>query len=138
MRLRVTSVDHSPEALHQAVPFDLNLLRMLEGKDRQDYWLGALTQPIELEVKGQIMTASHFVIAARWQGTRIAPLVEHLPINLAVVIDPDQIHEGVVDFEKSEFIAIGMANEVEGGQEPKKLNGILAGHIGAFFGRGTK
>ena len=138
MRLRVTSVDYSPKPLDRAVPFDISLLRELPGPDRSDYWLGKTEKPIALTVDGLQLTASHFIVAARWQGTRIEPHAEHLPINLAVVVDLRQVQEASVDFGKSKFIAIGMASEVEGGSEPKPLTDVLAGNVGAFFGRGTR
>jgi hypothetical protein len=137
MRLRVTSTDYSPEELDRAVPFELRLLRQLPGQDRHDYWLSELNSPIAIAIHGQQRDVTHFIVTARWQRTRIAPKVENLPINLAAVVDMSQLTDSSVSFSKNEFIAIGVASEVDDAGEPKPITSILSGTIGAFFGKGT-
>lgn len=140
MLLSVTSVDYAPQELERAVPFQLQLLHQLPGHDRSDYWLAQVDHPIALTIKDQAVTATHFIVGARWQGTKLEPNVEQVPINLAAVLDPRQLEEAMVDFAKSEFIAIGVASEIGGGNRPEPQSSITAGlgRIGAFFGRGTR
>lgn len=138
MRLAITSVDHAPDEFHAATPIEVNLVRRLPGSDRPDYWLGEVLSPFEYTTDAGTQVARHFVLAARWQGMQIEPNAENLPINIAVVTDDRQLTESLVDFGKSNFIAIGLANEVKGGHSPEPLTKILAGNIGRFFGRGSK
>ncbi|HEX9391162.1 MAG TPA: hypothetical protein VF928_07605 [Usitatibacteraceae bacterium] len=138
MRLTITSVDHAPEKFHAITPIEVRLIRRLPGPDRPDYWLGEVLKPFEYMVDAGTLVARHFILAARWQGTQIEPKVENLPINIAVVTDDSQLTELCVDFAKSNFVAIGLANEVEGGSSPEPLTNIMAGTIGRFFGRGAK
>lgn len=138
MLLVVTSVDHAPEAFHEATPIKIKLVRCLEGPDRPDYWIGEVLTPFEYATDGGPVVARNVILTARWQGMQIEPNAENLPINIAVIIDNRQLNEARVDFAKSSFVAIGLANEVEGGKSPAPLTNIRAGIIGAFFGRGTK
>ena len=110
----------------------------MPGPDRSDYWLGELLVPFEYTVETDLHVAKHLILAARWQGTQIEPNVEHLPINIAAVTDDRQLTETMLDFGKSKFVAIGLANEVEGGHALEPLTNILSGSIGRFFGRGSK
>jgi hypothetical protein len=138
MQLAITSVDHAPEEFHAATPIQVKLLHRLPGPDRPDYWLGKVLVPFAYTTDTGTLVAAHFILAARWQGTQIESNAENLPVNIAVVTDDSQLTESCVNFAKSNFVAIGLANEVEGGNSPEPLTKIMAGTIGRFFGTGSK
>ncbi len=107
----------------------------MPGSDRQDYWIEELESPLFWSDQNREIT--HVVLGARWEGAQIHQNVKNLPINIAYTVNLDQIKETSVEFDKSVFIAIGLANEVEGGYKSEPINRILAGRIGKFFGKGN-
>ena len=118
MRLMVMDVDHSPPELAEQAPFTLQLLRQLPGPDRSDYWLGVLDRPLRWIDGGEERSVTHLLVAARWAGTRIEPLVRNLPVNIAYVTDMTQLDDDRVDFQKSRYVAIGTAEWSEEGSRP--------------------
>jgi hypothetical protein len=128
MKLKVTSVDYEPSELKDQVPFKVKLLRLLpgphrpvHGPHRPDYWLGELLKPLFWMNGNQRVQIDHVVLWARWQDTQIAPFIRYLPIGIAYVIDPTQITDETVNFDKCKYVAIGVAHET------------LAGRIGRLF-----
>lgn len=138
MRLTITSVDYAPPELDGQIPLTVELLRQLPGTDRPDYWLGVLTKPIRWIDNNIEKIVSHIVIAARWQGTQIAPGVENLPIGIAYVTDDSLLKDERFELSKSKYVAIGVAYETSSGKSPTKLTNILAGAIGRGSGVGGK
>jgi hypothetical protein len=138
MQLTVTTVDYAPEELHDQVPFTLELLRQLPGPDRPDYWLGRLETPIRWIDNNIERWITHMVLAARWEGTRIEPRVERLPLGIAYVTDDSLLEDNEVTFEKCRYVAIGISTETEGGRQPRKLTQIISGSIGKAFGTGKR
>ena len=136
MELHVTSVDYAPEELHDQVPLVFELLREIPGSDRPDYWIGRCKKPIQWIDGNKEIT--HVVIAARWEGTRIEPHAENLPIGISYVTDDSVLTDEVLDFDKCSYVAIGISHETAGDPPPKKHEGILAGTIGRFFGKGNQ
>ena len=108
MKLNITSVDYAPEELHNQVPFAVKLVRQLPGPDRSDYWLGAIDGSLRWLDGNVERRITHVILAARWEGTHIAPQVEHLPVGIAYVTDPSQIEDASVSFEKCKYVAIGL------------------------------
>jgi hypothetical protein len=138
MELYVTSVDHAPEELYDQVPFVFELVREIPGKDRPDYWIGKCKIPIRWIHENHEKQIKYVVVAARWEGTRIEPNVEHLPIGISYVIDESVLTDETLDFNKCIYVAIGMSHETAGGPPPKRHQGILSGTIGKFFGKGNQ
>jgi hypothetical protein len=136
MRLTITSVDYAPPELEEQLPLKLELLRQLPGDDRPDYWLGFAAKPIRWIDNNIEKTVTHIVVAARWQGTQIAPGVEDLPIGMAYVTDDSLLRDDHFELSKSRYVAIGLAHETSGGQSPSKRSNILARTIGRAFGMG--
>jgi hypothetical protein len=136
MELTVTSVDYAPPELDQQVPFKIVSLRMLPGPDRSDYWLGELSAPLFWMRDNHRVPIDHVVVCARWQGTQIAPCVQHLPIGIAYVTDPSQVAADRLDFDKCHYIAIGLAHETSGQEAPAGPSPIQAGTIGRAWGKG--
>jgi len=111
MEIVVRSVDYAPAELDDQTPFVVELLRQIPGSDRPDYWLGALQKPlswIDGDIHRQI---DHLIICARWQNTQIQPGISNFPIGIAYVVDSSQIDDAMVDFEKTKYVAIGIAND---------------------------
>jgi hypothetical protein len=138
MKLNITSVDYAPEELYDQVPFAVKLVRQLPGPDRPDYWLGAIDGSLQWLEGNFERRITHVILAARWEGTHITPHVEHLPVGMAYVTDLSQLEDASVSFDKCKYVAIGLADETEGGKKPKPLSEVLAGTIGRAFGMGGK
>src|ERR1700722_4443218 len=136
MELAVTGVDYAPPELDDQVPFKIKLLRMLPGRDRPDYWLGELAKPLFCLKANHRIQIDHVVVCARWQGTQIEPRVQHLPIGIAYVTDPSQIAADTLDFDKCQYVAIGLAHETSGQPAPTDPTPIQAGTIGRAWGMG--
>jgi len=138
MELTVTSVDYAPPELDDQVPFKIKLLCMLPGPDRPDYWIGEMVKPLKWINDNHEKQIKTVIVCARWQGTKIEPLVQNLPINIAYITDPSQLTNSSIDFSKSKFVAIGFAHETKGNANHQKPNKIMCGTIGLAFGIGRK
>jgi len=138
MTLSVTMVDHAPNDLYGQVPFVVDLLRKIPGDDRSDYWLGKVRQPINWLVDNLPREVTHLVIAARWEGTRIEPGVERLPIGIAYITDLSLLTDQHLDLGKCSYVAIGLCTETSGGNEPQPSNKIQGGTIARAFGTGNR
>lgn len=112
--LTITDVDHAPEELHDQMPLVVELLRELPGDDRPDYWLGRLRTPIRWLHEGRERRITHLVLAARWEGTRIEPGVESLPVGIAYVVDESLVDDSRLDFAKCVYVAIGTSHDTGG------------------------
>ena len=110
MRLTISAVDYAPEELHAQTPFEVELLRMLPGPDRPDYWLGSLATPLLWKHDGSNHQITHVVLAARWVGTQIGR-EQQLPVGIAYVTDRTILEDARVDFRKCSYVAIGMAQQ---------------------------
>ncbi|GAB5527407.1 MAG: hypothetical protein Roseis2KO_52790 [Roseivirga sp.] len=136
MKLKVTEVDYAPSELYEQTPFEIILTREIRGSDRPDYWIGQLANEINWTKDNEQVKVSHVVVAARWVGTAIQPNVSNLPIGISYVTDLSVLNDKTLDFGKCEYVAIGIAHELEGGSQIEKKKGILSGRIGKLFGRG--
>jgi hypothetical protein len=136
MKLKVTEVDYAPNELYEQTPFEIVLTREILGPDRPDYWIGQLVNEIDWIKDNEQVKVSHVVVAARWVGTAIQPNVSNLPIGISYVTDLSVLNDKTLDFSKCEYVAIGIAYELEGGSQIEKRKGILSGRIGKLFGRG--
>jgi len=138
MELHVTSVDYAPEELYDQVPLVFDLIREIPGSDRPDYWIGKCKKPIRWIDDNFEKCIEHVIVAARWEGTRIEPDVQNLPIGISYVVDESILTDDTLNFDKCKYVAIGVSHETSGGPPPKELKGILAGTIGRFFGKGNQ
>ena len=114
MRLTVSSVDEAPPELAERVPFAVDLLREIPGPDRTDYWLGALVRPLRRTRRSRDVEVTHLVLATRWTGTRIGPGVRRLPVAIAYVTDESLLEDGRLEFSKTEYVAVGIAEDTIG------------------------
>ncbi|MDA3891569.1 MAG: hypothetical protein PF517_07895 [Salinivirgaceae bacterium] len=136
MELTITEVDYSPEELHEQTPIIVKLLREITGEDRDDYWLGKVIKPIRWINENLETEITHIVVASRWQGTFIEPKVKNLPIGISYVKDLSVLDDEVLDFNKCEYVAIGISHETSDDPQIKKRKKTLSGTIGRFFGTG--
>ena len=136
MRLTITSVDYAPEDLDEQVPLVVDLIREIRGDDRPDYWLGVVRPPVRWLVDDHVREVTHLVVAARWQGTAIAPGAKHLPVGIAYVLDQSLLDDTRLDLAKCKYVAIGIATETGAGNAPEPLTEILGGNIAPGFGMG--
>ena len=138
MQLTIDSVDYAPPDLYDQSPIVAELLREMPGTDRSDYWLAELATPVRWVTENHERKVTHLVLAARWQGTRIVPGVARLPVAIAYVTDQSLLHDRRLQFRKCTYVAIGLAHDTTDGRGIARSQDILAGHIGTFFGTGTK
>jgi len=135
MQLAISSVDYAPEDLYGQVPIVAQLIRELPGDDRPDYWLACVARPIRWIADNIERSITHLVLAARWQGTRIEPGVEHLPVGIAYVTDATLLDDSRLDLKKCAYVAIGVASDTSS-RSLRPLTSTLAGNIGRAFGTG--
>ena len=112
MQLTITYLDDSPK-LKADLPLVIDLIRMLPGPDRPDYWLAKLHQPVCWSVGGQRREVTHLVVATRFVGARIRPGVGRVLINIACVIDPSLLDDASLEFAKAIPIDFGEAQVVD-------------------------
>jgi len=136
MQFTITSVDYSPPELDEQLPIIIELIREIPGDDRPDYWLASLARPIRWNSDNVDRSVTHLVLAARWQGTRIEPGVENLPIGLAYVNDDTLLDDSRLDFNKCKYVAIGIASDTSDGRSVPPITSTLAGRIARSFGTG--
>jgi hypothetical protein len=136
MQLTITSVDYSPPELDEQLPIIIELIREIPGDDRPDYWLASLARQIRWISDNVDRSVTHLVLAARWQGTRIEPGVENLPIGLAYVSDDTLLDDSRLDFNKCKYVAIGIASDTSDGRSVPPITSTLAGRIARSFGTG--
>lgn len=132
MKLTITSVDYAPEELHGQVPIELELVKIMPGPDRPDYWLGKTEIPIRWLDNNIEKHISHVIVSARWAGTQIDSNFKNLPIGIAYVTDVSLLEDEKVNFNKIKYIAIGMSSVGDGTLE--KLEHIISGNIAPSFG----
>ena len=120
MELHVTSVDYAPEELYDQVPLVFELLREIPGRDRPDYWVGKCKTPIRWLHENHERQIHYVIVAARWEGTRIEPHAENLPIGIAYVLDETLLTDETLNFDKCVYVAIGFSHETAGGPPPKR------------------
>ncbi len=134
MKLTITSVDYAPAELHEQMPLEIDLLRMLPGPDRPDYWLGKASKPVRWLDRNIERQVTHLVVAARWAGTRIGSDFKDLPVGIAYVTDASMLGDDATDFRKSKYIAIGQASVGDFVPPPRET--VISGTNLPAFGLG--
>jgi hypothetical protein len=110
MRFSITSVDYAPDELYHEVPIRGRVLRQIPGRDRPDYFLAKLDRPLRWKREGDDRLVTHIILAARWAGGVLTPTMRHMPVGIAYVVDRSLLSDAKLDFEKSQYIAIGVAD----------------------------
>jgi len=136
MQLRITSVGYAPSELDEQLPIEIELIRMLPGVDRPDYWLASVKKPVRWLSNNLVREIRYLVVAARWQGTSIGPGVEHLPIGIAYVTDESLLEDARFELKKAYYAAIGVASDTMGGVQTKPSTATKGGTIAPGFGDG--
>lgn len=114
MEITIADVDHAPDDLYDQTPIIIELLKEIPGSDRPDYWLGIAKTPIRWRHGKTDQEITHVIVVARWEGTRIEPGIEDMPIGLAYVLDQSLLDNDTLDFGKIRYVAIGTATETSG------------------------
>lgn len=137
MRFTVTGID-GPKQLAELAPLATVPIRQIPGPDRPDYWIAALESPITIVIDNFDRRITHFILAARWNGTTIASGVTHLPVGIAYATNPSLLDDSTVDFGKCKYVAIGMGSDTSDGQPADPLRNPMVGTIGRVFGLGKR
>lgn len=136
MELTISSVDYAPEDLYDQTPFSVKVLRELPGEDRPDYWLCELRKPLNWSKDGQNRKATHIVLAARWQGTKIQSGIHDLPVGIAFVTDASLLNDSRFTMSKAAYASVGIAHDTTHGPVTES-DEILSGVIAPAFGKGA-
>lgn len=118
-----------PHDLAGQLPLEGELLYPIPGPDRPDYCLVLLRRPLTFRLPadvdpsrfapeflshlpdgGVVATVPLLVIAARYQGTQIAPDLKDLWVNVAYVTDNSVAQDAQLDFSKVHYAAIARIN----------------------------
>lgn len=125
-RIVLDKCDIGPDDLPEQLPLGGELIRVLEGPDRPDYCLVRPERAIAfrppagfdlskvrpdligglLGFEGQLVRVPALIVAARMLHEQIQPSSRNLPVGLAYVIDPSQIQDSRLSFEKIHYAAI--------------------------------
>ena len=135
MKLIIDNIDYAPSELHDQLPIIANLIKIMPGEDRPDYWLCSVHKPIRWIKNNHEYQIEHLVIAARWAGTKIKKGIKHLPIGISYVIDVSLLNDEKFIFSKSSYVAIGLASDINN-SSIKPLKNIIYGNIAPAFGTG--
>jgi hypothetical protein len=136
MQLTIESID-GPKELAAAAPLNVELVRQIPGPDRPDYWIAALKTPVRVILNNHDRDITHLTLAARWEGTTIAPGAKHLPVGIAYVLDSSVLSDARLDFAKCLYVAIALASDTTS-TASTPLHDILVGTIGRAFGLGKR
>jgi hypothetical protein len=109
----ITDVDYAPEDLHDQTPLVARLIRQIPGTDRPDYWLAELDDPVRWKKGNAESQITHLVVSSRYEGTSISEDMAGLVIGIAYVTDQSVLEDDTLDFGKSAYVAIGVANTVD-------------------------
>jgi hypothetical protein len=93
MKLTITDVDYAPGELNDQVPIEVELLKIMPGPDRPDYWLGKVKAPIKWLDNNIEKNISHVIVAARWAGTQLDRNFKNLPVGIAYVTDSSLLED---------------------------------------------
>ncbi len=110
MKLTIYDVDYAPKELSAQVPIEVDLLRMIPGSDRPDYWLEKTKLPLKWLDNDIEKSIPHIIVCARWVGTEIGTNFKKLPVGIAYITDQTLLEDEVLSFEKCKYIAIGTAS----------------------------
>lgn len=108
MVLKISNLDLGPEELERQLPLICDLIRMMPGSDRPDYWLARLRRPIVAEGA----RVRHLILGARLVDTRIGKGMGEIGVNLAYVMDETLLDDARLDFSKCHSVAIGFARRL--------------------------
>lgn len=108
IRIQLIGCDYAPADLEAHLPIVCNLLRMLPGKDRPDYWLAKCENPVKYENAN----VNYLVVTPRFVGQKIKKGMGTIALGVAYVTDESLIHDDTLSFEKCKYVAICIAKEL--------------------------
>lgn len=83
------------------------LIRMIPGNDRPDYWLAKCDCPVKY---GETIV-NYLVLAPRFVGSKIEHGMGSIVIGVAYVINESIIEDSTLNFDKCKYVAICHAIE---------------------------
>jgi hypothetical protein len=109
LKLRIVDADYAPDDLHNQLPLECRLIRMIAGSDRPDYWLAKAERPI----KWGIETVNYLIVSARYVGVEVKAGIGSIVLGVAYVTDESLLDDTNLNFDKCQYIAICMAYEIK-------------------------
>ena len=111
LQLTIHSVDHAPEWLYDVLPITLDLVRMMPGPDRDDYWLGCLHKATNSDRSYfEDTNITHMLVTSRWAGVTLHAGADNIPINIGLVINNSLLKDDKLVSKKYVSLAIGIAS----------------------------
>lgn len=112
MRVRISNIDYAPKDLYSQTPFEAHIIRRISGSDRPDYWVAELTSPLQWEQNGKKREVSHLVLAAQFVGDQMTRGIKDRPVGIAYVTDQSLLKDEKLAFQKCEYVAIGIIEDI--------------------------
>lgn len=107
IKLRLIDCDYAPEDMEKQLPVSCQLIRMIPGNDRPDYWIAKCDRSI----KYGDSTIKYLVLAPRFVGAKIEKGMGTIAVNVAYVIDETITQDTTLNFDKCRYVAICNAIE---------------------------
>lgn len=107
IKLQLIDCDYAPKDMEEQLPISCQLIRMITGNDRSDYWLAKCKCPVKY---GETIV-NYLVLAPRFVGPKIEQGMGSIVINVAYVINESIIEDSTLNFDKCEYVAICHAIE---------------------------
>lgn len=102
IKLRLINCDYAPADMEEQLPISCQLMRMIPGNDRLDYWLAKCDRPVKY---GKTIV-NYLVLAPRFVGSKIEKGIGSIVINVAYVTNESIIEDSALDFDKCKYVAI--------------------------------
>lgn len=102
IRLQLINCDYAPEDMQDQLPISCQLIRMIPGNDRHDYWLAKCDCPVKY---GEAII-NYLVVAPRFVGVKIEKGMGANVLNVAYVTDESIVQDATLNFDKCRYVAI--------------------------------
>ncbi len=108
LKFKLIDCDYAPQDMENQLPITFSIIRQLPGSDTNDYWLAKCEKPIKYGDKN----INYIVVGCRYVGSKLGKGVGNIALNVAYVIDESLLDDTNMNFEKCEYVAICIAEEL--------------------------
>ena len=108
IKIKLVNSDYAPDSFDKQLPIECELIRMIPGKDRPDYWIAKSNKTLTYE-KYKI---NYLIVATRFVGWKIKKEMKATLLGVAYVLDESVIYDDILDFDKCKYIAISTGIEI--------------------------
>ncbi len=108
LKVQLIECDCAVEDMKEQLPVTCQLLRMIPGADRPDYWLAKCEKPMSFNGK----TINYLIVGTRFCGQAIKKDIGTVTLNVAYVLNETLINDARLDFSKAQPAAICVAKVI--------------------------